>query len=288
MLKSTDTITTKISVLTKGNRLKTMHKTPPTLPLVGIYYTEQAQKNKAEQLASTLDLPVTNTIAGYDLLLLVEDKLSLFIPNEPLQKGKVCAEFVTGAAGYRRKYSKKEMLLKAIGFRKGIPLKVLDVTGGLGKDSFLMASHGCIVHILEKNRIVAALLEDGLRRASEHPDTCKISARIRLSIQDSVQFLLTLSSTERLYDVVYLDPMYPERSKNALVKKEMQMLQKLIGHESDDLQLFRAALKTAGKRVVVKRPRTAPPIEGRKPTHTIIGKTTRYDVYMIPSWKNNL
>lgn len=260
-----------------------------SLPLVGIYYTEPGQKNKAEQLALALKLPVTDNISGYDFLLNFDnDKLSLFTPKGTSPQGKICAEFVKGAAGYRRKHGKKEMLLKAIGFRKGHPLTVLDATGGMGKDSFLMASHGCIVHIIERNQIVATLLEDGLRRASGNPDTCEITARIKLMVRDSTEFLLDHCAQEQLYDVIYLDPMFPERNKSALVKKDMQLLQNLIGHEDDTLQLFQAAQSAAGNRIVVKRPNTAAPLNDQKPSHSLVGKTTRYDVYMIPRRENNL
>jgi 16S rRNA (guanine1516-N2)-methyltransferase len=105
-------------------------------------------------------------------------------------------------------------------------------------------------------------------------------------MQDSMSFLTDLTGSAQSYDVIYLDPMYPERSKSVLAKKEMQMLQKLIGHEEDAEHLLTAALAAAGKRVVVKRPKTAPPLADSSPTHSLSGKTTRYDVYMIPGKDN--
>ena len=173
------------------------------------------------------------------------------------------------------------MLLRAIGFHKNKHLTILDATGGMGKDGFLMASYGCNVHLLERNKIVAALLEDGLRRALEHPETVDIAKRIQLTVMDSLQFLDVSASSQDIFDAVYLDPMSPERNKSALVKKEMQMLQKLIGHEDDTNDLFTRALLTARQRVVVKRPRSAAPLAGRTPSHSVGSKTTRYDVYLI-------
>ena len=34
-------------------------------------------------------------------------------------------------------------------------------------------------------------------------------------------------------DVVYLDPMYPHKTKSALVKKEMRVFQSLVGADED-------------------------------------------------------
>ncbi len=260
-----------------------MSQNPSSTPtLTGIYYTHPDQKKKVVQLSRSLGLPIITECAGYDFVLsFVHDKLSLSMPNDRLLKGQVFAEFVEGAAGYRRKHGKKEMLLRAIGFHKGQPLSILDATGGMGKDSFLMASYGCNVHVIERNRIVAALLQDGLNRATKQPETCNIARNIQLSILDSQKYLHNLIGSEKQYDVIYLDPMFPERSKRSLVKKEMQMLQKLVGNENDPTLLLAAALSVARKRVVAKRPKTALPIANDIPSHNLCGKTTRYDVYMV-------
>lgn len=246
-----------------------------------IYYTEPDEMQIAMQLSASLDLPVTADTAGYDFVLSRDNnRLTLSMPRSAALKGGIFTEFTHGATGYRRKQGQREMLLKAVGAHKSKGLTVLDATGGLGRDSFLMAACGCTVHILERNKIVAALLADGLQRAARHEETSGIAERITLSVLDSREFLEKYADTEQ-YDVIYLDPMYPERSKTALVKKEMQILQQLIGPEDDTEQLLAAALKAARKRVVVKRPKTAPFLTGRKPSHSLTGKTTRFDVYML-------
>lgn len=80
--------------------------------------------------------------------------------------------------------------------------------------------------------------------------------------------------------MVYIDPMYPERKKSALVKKNMQVLQRL--HEKDDKasELLEIALLFAKKRVVVKRPLQAGTLNDRIPGACIKSKKTRYDVYL--------
>ncbi len=235
-------------------------------------------------MATSLALPVITDSTGYDFILsFSRGRLGLSMPHDAVLQGRIYAEFVTGRAGYRRLHAGKEVLLKAVGFHKNQPPSVLDATGGMGRDSFLMASHGCRVHMFERNRIVAAMLEDGLRRASRHPDTRPAAERIHLSTGDSLRFLRDSARPGAKYDVVYLDPMFPQRKKSALVKKEMQILNRLLGHETDAEELLGEALSATGKRVVVKRPKTAPPLAGSStPSHSLGSKTTRFDVYMIP------
>jgi 16S rRNA (guanine1516-N2)-methyltransferase len=81
-------------------------------------------------------------------------------------------------------------------------------------------------------------------------------------------------------DVIYLDPMFPERKKSASVKQEMQMMQELVGADSDADDLFEHALKSSVKRIVVKRPKLAPPLMHQKPSHQIVSKKCRFDVYL--------
>jgi 16S rRNA (guanine1516-N2)-methyltransferase len=61
----------------------------------------------------------------------------------------------------------------------------------------------------------------------------------------------------------------------------MQILQILIGDDQDADELLETALLCAGNRVVVKRPRLAPALADKAPSHSITGKTSRFDVYLI-------
>lgn len=160
---------------------------------------------------------------------------------------------------------------------------MLDATGGLGRDAFILASHGCTVRLVERQPVIGALLADGLRRALAHPETRMAAERITLTIADSRLLLTELANTGQHYAVVYLDPMFPQRDKSAKVKKELQVLQLLVGQEEDGEELLAAALGVAGSRVVVKRPKGAPPLPGPKPSHSHAGTTTRFDVYLKPA-----
>ena len=97
-------------------------------------------------------------------------------------------------------------------------------------------------------------------------------------------FYLEHMHAESKPDVIYMDPMYPERKKSALVKKDMQILQRLLTEPDDAAGLLRVALALARKRVVVKRPIHAAALVGPAPTVSINSRKTRYDVYVIEAF----
>jgi 16S rRNA (guanine1516-N2)-methyltransferase len=53
----------------------------------------------------------------------------------------------------------------------------------------------------------------------------------------------------------------------------------LAGNDDDAPALLAAGLALASHRVVVKRPRKAPPIDGPKPGYVLEGKSSRFDIY---------
>lgn len=200
---------------------------------------------------------------------------------------KIRADFNDAATTYRRKKGggKEQMIAKAIGLRNGVSLNVLDATAGLGRDAFVLASLGCRVTLLERSPFVHALLEDGLERArrfagTEDPELLKILARMQLVGSDALNYMESIQLKNRP-DVVYLDPMFPPRTKSALVKKEMQVLHQLLGAEQVSEGLLETALKITRHRVVVKRPRVAPALSGAAPSHIMEGKRNRFDVYAL-------
>lgn len=193
--------------------------------------------------------------------------------------GAVRVDFVEGAVAHRRLFGggSGQMIAKAVGIAQGVRPQVLDATAGLGKDAFVLASLGCTVSLIERQPIIAALLEDGLQRAADDHDTAVIVSRMRLLTGNAIALMAAWN--EPAPQVVYLDPMFPHREKTALVKKEMRVFRPLVGDDMDAPALLQAALQLASHRVVVKRPRKAPCIEGAKPSHSLEGKSSRYDIY---------
>jgi len=208
--------------------------------------------------------------------------------TQPGAAGAVYVDFTTGAMGFRARHGSrtKEPLARAVGLKGAVTPSVLDATAGLGRDAFILATLGCQVRLVERSPLIAALLRDGLNRAAHHSATCNVVPRLHLQIGDACAVMAQLAETDRP-DVVYLDPMYPQRGKSALVKKEMRMLRALVGEDPDASQLLVAALHCARRRVVVKRPRLAPPLPGPAPSHTLTGSTTRFDIYLPPPAERN-
>ncbi len=213
----------------------------------------------------------------------------------------ILVDFCHGKANHRRIYGggAGQMIAKAVGIKGSLRPRVLDATAGLGQDSFVLASLGCQVQMLERSNVVQCLLRDGLQRAQlealDNPDLADVINRMSLSNGDSRSFLRDqlkgelednqenkqdLSVDASRPHVVYLDPMFPERKKSAQVKKEMQSFHQIVGSDLDANELLQPALDLALARVVVKRPRIAPYLAEREPDHQIVGKSSRYDIYI--------
>ena len=201
--------------------------------------------------------------------------------------GAVYADFVMGKAQHRRLYGggKKQHIAKAVGLSKySTPPTVLDVTAGFGRDAFVLAYLGCQLTLLERCSVVHALVKDALQRgmSSLEYKIQEVIARMTLHQVDAFTYLQELRKnySEEMPDVIYLDPMFPERSKSAYVKKEMQFFHDIAGSDSDSDQLLDVSRCCAKKRIVVKRPRLGRSLNNTTPNFVIVGKSIRYDVYL--------
>jgi 16S rRNA (guanine1516-N2)-methyltransferase len=192
----------------------------------------------------------------------------------------VC-DFTSGAVRHRFLYGggRGQALPRAIGMKGGVNPRVVDATAGLGGDAFLLAALGATVTLIEVSPQIHRLLADAMDRAREAGgEVAEVIARMTLLHGDSREILPTLDPAP---EVVLVDPMHPERKKSALVKQEMRLVREIVGDNPDAADLMRVALATATKRVVLKWPRLAAPMPGiRAPSHQIVGKSTRYDVFM--------
>ena len=263
---------------------------------------EEISQNLAKQLA----LPLCSTLSAgepteacesFDFILSYnnndknnnEDEMAHLSLTDTSGKlgGSVSVDFCSGKARHRRQFGggRGQPLAKAIGLKGGANPTVIDATAGLGKDAFILASLGAQVMLVERSPIIAALLEDGLGRASHDPELkIIVTERMNLITANAIEWLTNLTA-EQHPDVIYMDPMYPHRNKSALVKKEMRVLRELVGDDEDANKLLHVALTRAKRRVTVKRPGTAPALNGailnnRQPNSTVESKNTRYDIYI--------
>lgn len=192
-------------------------------------------------------------------------------------------DFLDAGLQYRRNsFGKHQGLAKAVGLNKHEPMSVLDATAGLGRDAFILASLGCQVTLVEQSPIIYSLLFDGLQRAelAEEVETNNIISRLTLHHAGARDWFIGIQQNEHNRpDVIYLDPMFPPRSKQAKVKKDIALLQEVLGFDEDSGELIELALACAKHRVVVKKPGAKPSKSGRKPSFVVPGKTAHFEVF---------
>jgi 16S rRNA (guanine1516-N2)-methyltransferase len=198
--------------------------------------------------------------------------------GEAVKQVPVSVDFTSGAARHRQQYGggRSQAIARAVGLHQRRSLSVLDATAGLGRDAFVLASLGATVYLLERHPVVRLLLSDGLARARTSGDP----VFDRMMLLDGSMDQLSLDTAP---DVVYLDPMFPERRSKAAVKKDMAMFHQLVGADLDADTLLAPALNLAQRRVVVKRPRVAPVLAAREPNLALTGKSSRFDIYTLKS-----
>ena len=198
--------------------------------------------------------------------------------------GAICVDWTSAELKRRIAAGRRQPIARAVGLHKSgspgdPPLKVLDATAGLGRDGFTMAALGAAVTLAERHRTVCALLRDAHRRALAAPATHEAASRIEI-VESDARAVLAGSAEDHRWDVVYLDPMYPDDGKAALPGKEMQVLRDLTEGDDDADTLLAPALACARVRVVVKRPPKAPWLAGEEPSMSIGSTQLRFDVYL--------
>ena len=164
---------------------------------------------------------------------------------------------------------------------------VIDATAGLGQDSFLLAAAGFSVEMYEQDPIIAALLQDALERGLKNAAIATVISNMHLYKQDSVSAQNPIADNDsfaqtnlRKPEVIYLDPMFPARTKSAAVKKKFQLLHQLEHPCENETELFEAAQMLRPHKIVVKRMLKGPYLANKKPSYSIKGKAIRYDCYV--------
>ena len=238
----------------------------------------------AQALAEKLGLPFHPSISGVHtnpILAYTDEGLQLLqLSKSGAIHRLLFIDFIKGKNGYRHKNNLtiKQPLARAIGIKSGFRPAVFDATAGLGADSFVLSCLGCRVVMCERSPILHALLQDGLNRAATLPVTKEIVDNMLYLLSGDSRLLL--QQANQTFHTIYLDPMYPHRTKSALNKQKMRVIRDLVGDDIDCADLLNAALAAAENRVVVKRSKNAEHIPGPPPSHTIAMKNSRFDVYL--------
>lgn len=239
-----------------------------------VYSDNRRFDNEAESLASRLIVPYITSLSDVkstDLILTYsKDGLSLNYGSLSL-----LADFTEMIPRVRDDMYMHELLFKATKLKKtSEKLTAVDATAGLGEDSLILAAAGFNVKMYEYNPVIASLLKDAIRRAKKNQILKDIVSRMEVVTGDSTIEMPKLLDE---YDIVYLDPMFPEKQKSSLTKKKFQVLHMLERPCMNENDLLSAAMKVNSSRIVIKRPAKGPYVANKKPDYSITGKAVRYD-----------
>lgn len=210
------------------------------------------------------------------LVITIEDNIISVVTVADMKMKPVFVDFVNGKLDHRRKFvNGKEFVVKACFGKKKNPV-IFDATAGLARDAFILACNGAQVHMFERNPIVRLLLKNGIERAVNSETDISELIRNNLILED--KHTIYEYDGELNPDVVYIDPMYPEKVKSALVKKDMQVFHELVGQDDDVMQLFQRAKEITNLKVVMKNPKWAPPLD--VVSSNVLSKGHRFDIYV--------
>lgn len=229
----------------------------------------------ARRLAARFETEITTSIP--------EDKYAKY-----LRMDKTGITFVAGKQELKGDFTRllsrvtgghlqHEILLKAAkqnALEEPGKLRAVDCTAGLGEDSFILAAGGYSVELFEHNPITAVLLNDALIRARNHAALREIAKRMTLKQGDSKDLLGELDYKP---DLIYLDPMFPEKKKSAETKKKLQVLHQIELPCSDEIELVKAAMEAGPRKIMIKRPPNGDFLAGIKPTYSVTRKAVRFD-----------
>ena len=255
---------------------------------------KKVDRDRAKRIAESFSCELTENIPqDKEAMYFIMDKTGLsFMAKGQLLKGDFTRLLPRVSAGHLQ----HEILLKvARGASKGGDdgslradagenvsaekmLRALDATAGLGEDSFILAAGGMNVEMFEHNPVTAALLGDALIRGRQDPATKDICRRMTMRQGDSKILMQNLNYTP---DIIYLDPMFPEKKKSAESKKKLQVLHKIEEPCSDETELLQAAMALKAGKIIIKRPPGCEYLAQVKPTYSLERKAVRFDCIVM-------
>jgi 16S rRNA (guanine1516-N2)-methyltransferase len=162
----------------------------------------------------------------------------------------------------------KQPLYKALGLSKGE--WVDDLTAGLLGDSLLMVSMGLNVRAYERHIVPQLLITNALKNST------LLDLTLFKFFPKGASYLLDEDLSGR---TLYFDPMFEDPNHKTAPKKEMRIFREVVSVDHDAEELLEKLIQKRPKRLVVKRPIKSR-VLGRRPSHSIEGKSTRYDVYL--------
>ena len=232
------------------------------------------------ELEAALDLAVASAAAAGMVLEMADGVLELRLPGER-PGGGVRGEIESALVRRLESGHPLRRIVQGLGETPGV---IVDLTGGLGADTAVAAASSSSRRVVtcERHPVVAALLQDGRRRAVAAG--LEPANRIEVHHGDALRRLRGEGDPPAL---VMIDPMFPPRRKSsALPPKPMQRLRLLLHDAATDVdvevrELLVAAERVEAGRIVLKRPPDAmvPDTSLGPPTFEISTKLLRWSVW---------
>ena len=226
----------------------------------------------------------SNTIAlNSHFVLYVNDEIYLSLEDSEISEKDFKIDVFNEKLLWRLNHSGKnsEAVCRAVMGKISKPI-VFDATAGLGRESLILQSAGATVYMFERNPVIWLLLVCAMRKAKNSEE---ILSKLKNGLPTLCNFGSVKDNLEKgaqleTPDVIYYDPMFPERSKSALVKKDMRVFHELVGFDLDTVDYANYLLTVAGHHLVVKRPIGEPPLElNVRRSSFVDGKACRFDCY---------
>jgi 16S rRNA G966 N2-methylase RsmD len=232
----------------------------------GIKVLNFSTQKRAKKLSEKYNVPLINSESA-ETYVSIDDQSILHSGNYKLENSFREGKFRARISQYQG----ESLLKKAIGWQSTSQKHILDTTGGLGHDAFILALLGQKITVLEKNTGLCILIEEALNNLPNLPYFNHAKNKISVINNDSRAFL---SSAEN-FDVIYVDPMFNSKKKLKRTK-QMQFLDNYLEEYDDPSVEF---YKSNFKRLVIKKElRAAPSIKGCSAI-SFKGSSVRYDVY---------
>ena len=233
---------------------------------------DQYLKEISNYLGSNIvfDVPKKNYYFVYD-----SNGLS-FIKDANNPREILHVDFLKGAIGWRMKRVQHESNIKKALGKNLSQLEIFDATGGFLSDSIIFLSLGHKVMAVEQSKIIFSLVNDAILRAEQYFPVLK---NLKFINDNSIE---VYKRENREFDVIYLDPMYPEIKKNNKKNRNIEGIKKILKLEnlwSKNDEIIDAFFKSSYKKIILKRP-----LKSKKNysniNYQVIGKTTRFDIYI--------
>ena len=146
--------------------------------------------------------------------------------------------------------------------------KILDCTGGFGRDAILLDSMGHSVTMIEYSPIVAMMLKNALLRSK--------NKSISFFFGNAYDYM---KHSIQKFDYIYLDFMFEKSKRKSLSSKDDETLKLISFQDNNKNKIIQMAQKISNKKVIVKEPTNS--ISNLfKPNHIIKTKLLDYKIYL--------